>query len=106
MKPPKYRNRKTVVDGVTFDSAKEAKRWGELILLDRTGVIANLKRQVRIPLKVNGHLVCTFVADFTYDENGSEVVEDVKSPFTRKLPVYRIKYKLLKALTGVVIRET
>ena len=104
--PPKYRNRKTVVDGITFDSAKEARRWIELTLLDKAGAISNLRRQVRFPLSVNGQLICTYIADFCYTENGHEIVEDVKSAHTRKLPVFRIKYKLMRAIHGVAIRET
>lgn len=105
MKTPKFRNRKVEVDGLLFDSAKEARRWSELRLLERSGQISNLSRQVRLPLVVNGQRVCTFVPDFTYVENGAEVVEDVKSPVTRKLPAYRIKVKLLRALTGAEVRE-
>ena len=106
MKQPKYRNKKTVIDGISFDSSKEGRRYQELLLLERTGVIQNLRRQVRFPLSVNGQLICTYIADAVYTENGHEVVEDTKSPVTRKLPVYRIKYKLLRAIHGIAIRET
>jgi len=106
VKPPKFRNRKTEVDGLSFDSAKEARRWSELCLLQRAGQISDLARQVRMPLVVNGQLVCTFIPDATYVENGRQVIEDTKSPITRKHPVYRIKVKLLKALTGAEVRET
>lgn len=106
MKPPKFRNRKVTVDGVSFDSVKESRRWSDLSLLQRAGQISDLSRQVRLPLKVNGQLVCTFIPDFTYTENGQQVIEDTKSPITRKHPVYRIKVKLLKALTGAEVRET
>lgn len=107
MRPPKYRNRKVVVDGLSFDSAKESRRWSELCLLQRAGRISNLSRQVRLPLRVNDKLVCTFIPDFTYtDAEGQAVVEDVKSPATRKLPAYRIKVKLLEALTGAKVLET
>lgn len=102
----KFRNQKVEVDGERFDSKKEARRWSELRLLERSGQISRLSRQVRIPLRVNGKLVCTFIPDFTYVENGKEVVEDVKSPITRKHPVYRIKVKLLAALTGQTVKET
>jgi hypothetical protein len=105
-KPPKYRNKKTVVDGISFDSIREANRYAELVLLERSGVIQNLRRQVRFPLSVNGQLICTYVADAVYIENGHEIVEDTKSPVTRKLPVFRIKSKLLRALYGIAIRET
>jgi len=106
VKPPKFRNVPVVVDGIRFDSQKEARRWADLSLLQRAGQISDLSRQVRLPLKVNGQLVCTFVPDFTYTENGQQVIEDTKSPITRKHPVYRIKVKLLKALTGAEVRET
>jgi hypothetical protein len=102
----KFRNRKTVVDGLTFDSAKEARRWSELRLLERAGQITDLVRQEPIRLEVNGKLVCKFIPDFCYVENGQKVVEDVKSPATRKLPAYRIKVKLLEALTRIRVRET
>lgn len=106
VKASKYLNRKTVVDGITFDSAKEARRWSELQLLLRAGKISELSRQERYKLEVNGKLICTYVADFSYLENGLHIIEDVKSEFSRKMPVYRIKKKLLAALSGAEIRET
>ena len=106
MKQPKYRNKKTVIDGISFDSSKEARRYQELLLLERTGVIQNLRRQVRFPLSVKGQLICTYIADAVYTENGHEIVEDTKSPVTRKLPVFRIKAKLMRAIHGIAIRET
>lgn len=105
--PSKYRNRVTVVDGVRFDSAKEARRLSELALLERAGEITELRRQVTYALDVNGHSICRYIADAVYrDRTGSLVVEDVKSPATRKLPAYRIKAKLMKAIHGVEIVET
>lgn len=104
--PTKYRNKKTVVDGVVFDSAKEAKRWQYLCLLQRAGQITGLERQVRIPIVINGIKVCSYVADACYYEDGSYRVEDTKSDFTRKLPVYRLKKKLIKAVLGIDIVET
>lgn len=101
----KYLNRKTMVDGLSFDSAKEARRWQELRIMERGGLISSLGRQRRYKLIVEGSLVCTYVSDFDYVENGVEVTEDVKSEYTRKMPVYRIKNKLFKALFGRGIRE-
>jgi hypothetical protein len=95
-----------VIDGVRFDSRKEAARWGELVLLQRAGRIGCLRRQVRIPIRVNGVTVCRYVADAVYLEDGRRVVEDTKSEITRRLPVYRLKRKLLAALYGIEIRET
>jgi hypothetical protein len=102
----KYGNRKTVVGDITFDSAKEARRWGELQLLQRAGRICHLARQVPYPIVINGVTICKFIADFAYSENGDSVCEDVKSDFTRKLPVYRLKAKLMKAVHGITVRET
>ena len=105
MKRSKYGNRRVQVGDLTFDSAKEAKRWGELQFMVKAGEIRNLERQVRFPIIVNGVKVCTYVADHVYDEMAGRVVEDVKSEFTRKDPVYRLKYKLMKACHGIDIRE-
>ena len=105
MKRPKYGNRKVKMGDLTFDSAKEAKRWGELQFMVKAGEIKNLERQVRFPIIVNGVKVCTYVADYVYDEMAGRVVEDVKSEFTRKDPVYRLKNKLMKACHGIDIRE-
>lgn len=106
MKRPKYGNRKVKIGDLTFDSAKEAKRWGELQFMVKAGEIKNLERQVRFPIIVNGVKVCTYIADFTYEELGGVVVEDVKSEFTRKDPLFRLKSKLLRATTGIDIRIT
>lgn len=104
--PSKYRNRKTTVDGETFDSAKEARRWQELLLLQKAGRITGLTRQMPWTLEVHGQVICEYRPDFSYCESGQVVVEDVKSEATRKLPVYRLKRKLMKAIHGIEIRET
>ncbi len=101
----KYGNKKTIVGDFTFDSAKEAKRWGELMLLQRAGQISDLRRQIPYPLVVNGKTVCKLVVDFDYRENGQLIVEDTKSEFTRKLPVWRLKSKLFTAIHGFSVRE-
>lgn len=106
-KPSKYRNKRVERDGLVFDSAKEASRFAQLVLLERSGEIRDLKRQVPFRMEVNGKLVCTYKADATYIETktGELIVEDVKSPITRKDPVYRIKAKLLLAIHNIEIRE-
>lgn len=91
---------------MTFDSVKEARRWLELVELARAGRIQYLRRQVRFRLSVNGVKVCAFVADFVYIKQGLQVVEDVKSEWTRKLPVYRLKRKLMLAVYSVEVKET
>lgn len=101
MKAAKYGNRKTEVDGITFASAKEARRYGDLKLMVRAGEISELELQPRFKLEVNGQLVATYTADFRYRRNGSVIIEEVKSPATRKERGYRMAVRLLKALTGI-----
>ena len=105
-KRSKYRHVPTFVDGVRFDSAKEARRWGALRLLEGEGKICGLRRQVTFSLEANGFRLTKYVADFCYLEGGATVVEDVKSDKTKKLPLYRLKKKLMRALLGITIRET
>ena len=102
----KYHNRKTMHQGIRFDSQKEATRYQELLLLERAGHIRNLECQPRYDLVVNGHKLGFYKADFRYEEvaTGAVVVEDVKSPAT-KTAVYRLKKKLVQALYGVEIVE-
>lgn len=100
----KYGALPTVVDGVRFDSRGEARRYGELRTLERAGVIAGLRLQPRFPLIVNGSHVADYVADFSYLQDGAEVVEDFKSPATAT-PSYRLKAKLVRALYGIRVVE-
>lgn len=109
-KRSKYGNRKTVVDGITFDSAKEAKRWGELKQMVRSGLINGLDRQRKYRFEHNGILIGSYIGDFAYWKrvNGVQTyfLEDVKSEMTRKLPVYRLKKKLMLAFFEIEITET
>lgn len=122
----KYNNRKIIVDGITFDSKKEAKRYQELKMLERAGAIHDLQRQVKYVLisaqyertgevytKGNnkgkpkkGRLIereCAYYADFVYTENGKTVVEDTKGV---KTPEYIIKRKLMLYVYNIKIKET
>ena len=105
MKINKYRNKKVTFEGMVFDSQKELKRWHELKLLERGKVITDLNRQIPFAIIINGQKICKYLADFTYIENERFIVEDVKSEYTRKLPVYRLKKKLLKAVLEIDIIE-
>lgn len=109
-KQSKYRNTKTEVDGILFDSKREAGRYLELKALEAAGAIHFLRRQIRVPLVVAETLVAHWIADFEYIEGdvktGTLIWEDVKSAYTRKLPVFRLKAKLVKAIYGREIRET
>jgi len=102
----KHLNIKTEVDGVTFDSRKESKRWFELSQLQKRGEISELQRQTTWEFTVNNKPICKYIADFEYIKNGQRIVEDTKSEHTRKLPVYRIKKKLMAACYNIEIKET
>lgn len=106
----KYKAKKTEVDGIAFDSKKEAKRYQELKLFEKTKVISNLQRQVKfelIPVQhVEGKLAeraCSYVADFVYlDKQGNTIVEDTKGVKTKD---YIIKRKLMLWVHGIRIKE-
>lgn len=99
----KYRNVKTQVDGRTFDSKKEARRYMELRDEQRAGLITGLRLQVRFPIHVKGRRICAWVADFVYVRAGRLVVEDCKGVRT---DVYKLKAKLVMAVHGIEILET
>jgi len=102
----KYRSVKTVVDNIKFDSKKESERYTELKLLERTGEIRNLELQPRLDVRINGKYICYYKADFSYFTEDRRVFEDVKSSFTAKLPMFRLKKKLVEACyPGVKIME-
>jgi len=98
----KYNNKRLTIEGVTFDSKREYTRWCTLQLLERSGEIQDLQRQVKfdlIPtLKHNGETLrkITYSADFTYTEKGIKIIEDSKGfatdVFKLKLRMMLIKY--------------
>jgi hypothetical protein len=104
-KAGKYRNQKTILDGIVFDSAKEARRYMELRARLAVGEIDKLQLQVEFVLEVNGGKVASYVADFVYQEKGKMIVEDVKSAVTRRIRIYRLKKKLMKQIHGIDIIE-
>lgn len=103
----KFRAKGTHESDGFFASQKELRRYRELQLLEKAKVIKDLKRQVRIKLAVNGIHIAIYIADATYIEIATNeyVIEDVKSPITRKLGEYRMKKALINAIFGVQIRE-
>ncbi|MTI10206.1 DUF1064 domain-containing protein [Curvivirga aplysinae] len=105
MKPRKYRNEPVIVHGVRYASRKEFRRHGDLKLLERAGQISDLKFQPKFKFELNGIKICEYWADYSYIESGANVVEDVKSPSTRKDKVYVLKKKLMKAFFNIDIRE-
>lgn len=91
----KYNNIPTVCEGVKFSSKGEAKRYRELLLMQSAGEISDLALQVKFPLEVNSTRVAFYVADFTYNQNGYQVIEDFKGVST---PMFRLKWKILQAM--------
>ena len=119
----KYKAIKTTVNGIEFDSRKEARRYQELLLLERGKAISNLQLQVKfvlIPAQYeeverygkNGHRLkshrrlvekeVSYIADFVYEEDGKLIVEDTKGFKTKD---YIIKRKLMLYEKGIKIRE-
>ena len=117
----KYGANKMTINGIQFDSRKEARHYQDLFLLLKAGEISDLRMQVkyilipaqrepdtigpkggRKPGKVIEHEV-SYVADFVYkDREGNEIVEDTKGFRTKD---YIIKRKLMLWVHGVRIRE-
>lgn len=102
---PKYHNSKTVIDGIRFDSKKEAKRYLELKILEKAGVIKDLRRQVPYVIinKSRYGRAIKYVADFVYYEDDKLVVEDVKGVLT---PLYKLKKRLMAEVYGIEVKET
>lgn len=123
----KYGSKKTILDGIAFDSKKEANRWAELKILEKAGKIEDLRRQVKfvlIPAQYEdstevyqrgankgkpkkGKLIeheAAYIADFVYrdKENDRTVVEDTKGFKTKD---YILKRKLLLERYKIRIQE-
>lgn len=125
----KYKNKKVVIDGITFDSKKEAGRYKELKTLERAGIIQKLQRQVKyvlVPAQYErtdevytkgkdkgkpkkGRLIereCAYYADFVYMQNGNTIVEDVKGYRDgQAYNLFVIKRKLMLYVHGVQVKE-
>ena len=106
----KYNNKKIIVDGIKFDSKKEALRYKELKMLEKAGIISNLQRQVNNKGKPKkGRLIereCTYYADFVYMQNDNTIVEDVKGYRDgQAYNLFVIKRKLMLYVHGIIIKE-
>lgn len=104
----KYRAKKTTVDGIEFDSRREANRYSELLIMQRAGLIRDLRRQeefILIP-KCGKERSAKYHADFSYIDaaTGKKVVEDVKSPAT-KTKDYILRRKLMNWRYDIQIQE-
>lgn len=106
----KYHAEKTTIDGIKFDSRFEAEHYASLKLLEKAGVISDLKLQPRYLLQegftYQGHRErkIEYVADFEYIRDGHKIAEDCKGV---KTPVYQLKRKLFlyKYGDGIEFRE-
>ena len=114
-KASKYHNVKVEVDGITFDSGREAKRYKSLKELQQLGIISDLQLQVLFELcpaqyvqGFDGKLICArrsmkYIADFVYMRDGSKIVEDAKGYLT---PEYKQKKTLMKRIHNIEIKES
>lgn len=93
----KYRNKITYVDGIRFDSKREATYYLYLKGLEKQGTIKNLQLQTKMPFKIDGKTIFNYLADFTYDDDFGHYIIDVKSPITEKNATFRLKKKLIEA---------
>jgi hypothetical protein len=94
------------IDGQTFDSGREAKRYAELCLLERAGEITDLEIQPVFPVAIAGKPFCRYTADFSYrDRDGRFVVEDVKSSGTAKDAAYRLRKKAAELAYSITVTE-
>ena len=102
---PKYGNKKTLVDGIKFDSKWESQRYLYLKSLEKAGRVKNLELQPKFIISVNGQKICTYIADFKYDKEDKDgiwehVIEDAKGVET---PEFKLKKKLMKAVHNINI---
>lgn len=106
----KYGNKKvTAADGTKFDSLAEFHRWTHLNMLQRGGHISDLRRQVVFEMvpsvkfagAARARPAIRYIADFVYQENGIEVIEDVKGVETTE---FKLKRHLMKALLGLEVK--
>jgi hypothetical protein len=106
----KYGNKKKEVDGILFDSTREALRYSELMLLIKRGDIGSLEVQKQFILVPSQKLsngkterAVKYIADFVYTSDGIQVCEDVKGFKTKD---YIIKRKLMKFIYNIEVLET
>lgn len=101
----KYNAKKTIVDGIKFDSVRESKRYLVLKEMEKQGKISDLQLQVPYTIlpKNDKYRAMTYKADFVYFQDGQRVVEDCKGFKTKE---YLLKKKLVYGLLGIDIKES
>ena len=109
----KYNSKKIIVDGIKFDSRKEAGRYIYLKQQEKAGLISDLELQkkfVLIPKQTDGEKTvereCAYYADFVYVKDGETVVEDVKGYRNgQAYALFTIKRKLMLYVHGIRVKE-
>lgn len=102
----KYKNKFVTIDGIKFQSEKEGAFYEECKRRVAAGELIKFERQKTYKLEFNGVLICRYRADFIlYPVGGGMIVVDVKSEFTREMPLYKIKKNLMLAVHGIKIHE-
>jgi len=119
-KPRKFHNQPVIVDGIRFDSKKEARRYQELLTKEKAGLISNLKVKPKFKIMVIDQFLCNYIADFSYmdcgglklnsEQTGVLVVEDTKGKDSKtgwdtRTPVYNLKKRLMRICFGIEVRE-
>ena len=108
-KSNKLNAKKVTFDGIRFDSKKEALRYYELSMLQKAGVISDLRLQVRFELtaKNDKFRASHYIADFVYkDEEGRQTVEDVKGYRDgATYQLFKLKQKLMYDKYGIFVKE-
>ena len=104
LKKHKYGATKSEVNGIVFDSKKEANRYKELLLLLKAGAIGILQLQVPYELNEGGSHSLKYIADFVYVDamTGQTIVEDAKGYRTKE---YLKKKRLMKKVHNIKIKE-
>ena len=102
---PKYKNTKTNINGINFDSIKEAKRYQDLFWKEKQGLICNLERQKKFEIcpkipNVKNSRAKHYICDFYYFDKrlNKYVIEDVKGKYTASLPLFKLKWQLMMYL--------
>jgi hypothetical protein len=116
----KFHSQKTKHGELVFDSKFESQRYADLLLMEKAGIISNLKRQVKYPLFINDSPVTTrailkngaerlyklsYVADFVYQRDENEVVEDTKGFDTPHARLKRAVCEKIHGFTILIVRK-
>ncbi len=104
-KASKYHNERITIDNIVFDSRREGRRYLDLKFMEQMAVIKSLELQPRFDFCIDGVLMFSYYADFKYYDAalGWEIIEDCKG---ERLPLYRLKKKLIEAQHKIRIIET